>query len=87
VIFARPVPPARAQAKAHWDPQFQMLVDPRGRHLPVSWQLTDFIAREPVRLHLDLYSDTQAEQIERLLELGAARVDDWPYPTTPTLLF
>lgn len=66
--------------EAHWDPRFQMLVDPRGRHLPVSLQVTDSLAREPVRLHLDLYTDTQAEQVERLLELGATRVDDWPYP-------
>jgi catechol 2,3-dioxygenase-like lactoylglutathione lyase family enzyme len=66
--------------ESHWDAEFQMLVDPRGRHLPVSLQLTDSIAREPVRLHLDLYTDSQAEQVGRLVELGATQVDDWPYP-------
>ncbi|WP_328474675.1 VOC family protein [Actinoplanes sp. NBC_00393] len=63
-----------------WDTQFQMLVDPDGRYLPVSLQLTDSAPREPVRLHLDLYTDAQAEQVERLVELGATRIDDWPYP-------
>jgi len=63
-----------------WDTQFQMLVDPRGRYLPVSLQLTDSAPREPVRLHLDLYTDRQAQQVERLIDLGATPVDGWPYP-------
>ena len=63
-----------------WDTQFQMLVDPRGRKLPLSLQLADSAPREPVRLHLDLYTDAQAEQVERLVGLGATRVEDWPYP-------
>ncbi|WP_433383137.1 VOC family protein [Actinoplanes sp. CA-142083] len=46
----------------------------------MSLQLTDSVAREPVRLHLDLYTDAQAAQVERLVELGATRVDDWRYP-------
>jgi catechol 2,3-dioxygenase-like lactoylglutathione lyase family enzyme len=66
--------------EAEWDAQFQMLVDPQGRYLPVSLQRTDSVAREPVRLHLDLYTDAQAEHVERLIKLGATRVDDWPYP-------
>jgi catechol 2,3-dioxygenase-like lactoylglutathione lyase family enzyme len=63
-----------------WDAEFQMLVDPRGRQLPVSLQLADAGPREPVRLHLDLYTDEQARQVERLVGLGATRVEDWPYP-------
>lgn len=63
-----------------WDAEFQMLVDPRGRHLPVSLQLAGAAPREPVRLHLDLYTDEQARQVERLVALGATRVTDWPYP-------
>lgn len=31
-------------------------------------------------MHLDLYTSEQARQIERLVMLGAARVDEWPYP-------
>ena len=46
----------------------------------MSLQLTDSAPREPVRLHLDLYTDAQAAQVERLVELGASRAADWPYP-------
>ena len=31
------------------------------------------------RHHLDLFSDDQAAEVERLLELGADTVDDWEY--------
>ena len=63
-----------------WDPQFMMLVDPARRRLPVSLQLTDSPPKEPVRVHLDLYTREQARHIERLIGLGATRVADWPYP-------
>ncbi len=35
------------------------------------------------RTHLDLYAgdrDEQEAEIERLISLGATRVEDWPYP-------
>lgn len=63
-----------------WDPEFQMLVDPHGRHLPVSLQLAHSGPVEPVRIHLDLYTDDQAAQVERLVELGAVEAENWPYP-------
>lgn len=66
--------------EAEWDPEFQMLLDPAGRRLPVSLQLTDSGPREPVRVHLDLYTDDQDGQVERLVALGATRVESWPYP-------
>jgi hypothetical protein len=31
-------------------------------------------------IHLDLYALDQSAEIERLVRLGARRVDDWPYP-------
>lgn len=31
-------------------------------------------------IHLDLYAHDQATEVERLLGLGARRVEDWPYP-------
>ena len=31
-------------------------------------------------LHLDLYARAQAREVERLVGLGARRVEDWPYP-------
>ena len=69
--------------EATTDPEFTMLVDPSGRRLPVSLQRTDGPPQEPVRLHLDLYTDDQPRHVERLVALGATRVDDWPYPEDP----
>ncbi len=63
-----------------WDPEFIVLVDPVGRRLPVSLQLTDSPPKEPVRVHLDLYTGEQARHVGRLAELGATRVEQWPYP-------
>ncbi len=57
-----------------------MLVHTAGKGLPVSLQLTDTDPKEPVRVHLDLYTSAQVRHVERLVELGATRVDDWPYP-------
>lgn len=68
------------QREQAWDPEFMMLVDRRGRGLPVSLQLTDSDPKEPVRVHVDLYTNEQARHVERLVGLGASRVDDWPYP-------
>lgn len=66
--------------ETEWDPEFMMLVDPDGRRLPVSLQLTDSEPREPVRVHLDLYTSEQSGHVERLVALGATRVESWPYP-------
>lgn len=66
--------------KQDWDPEFMMLVDPAGRRIPVSLQLADSPSSEPVRVHLDLYTNEQARHVERLAALGATRVDKWPYP-------
>lgn len=68
------------QREPAWDPKFMMLVDPDGRRVAVSLQLADAPPREPVRVHLDLYTSEQARQIERLVGLGATRVENWPYP-------
>ena len=66
--------------EADWDPAFMMLVDPQRRRLPVSLQITDTEPQEPVRVHLDLYTDEQERQVQRLVQLGATVVDEWPYP-------
>ena len=63
-----------------WDRAFMMLVDPKGRRSSLSLQLSDAPPKEPVRVHLDLYTDYQARHVERLVKLGATRVEDWPYP-------
>ena len=63
-----------------WDAEFTLLEDPAGTWPPVSLQLADSPPGEPVRIHLDLYTATQAHHVERLVELGATRLTDWPYP-------
>jgi len=68
------------QREAEMDSRFVMLVDPEGRRVRVSLQLADAPPREPVRVHLDLYTDEQARHVERLVGLGATRVNEWPYP-------
>jgi catechol 2,3-dioxygenase-like lactoylglutathione lyase family enzyme len=68
------------QREKEWDPDFMMLVDPDGHRLPISLQRTDSQPKEPVRVHLDLYTSEQARHVERLVRLGATRVEQWPYP-------
>jgi catechol 2,3-dioxygenase-like lactoylglutathione lyase family enzyme len=68
------------QREQEWDPSFMMLVDPKSQRPSVSFQLTDAPPREPVRVHLDLYTSEQQRQVERLVALGATQVNDWPYP-------
>jgi catechol 2,3-dioxygenase-like lactoylglutathione lyase family enzyme len=63
-----------------WDPDFMMLEHPDRERLPVSLQRTDAPPVEPVRVHLDLYTGDQDLHVRRLVDLGATRVDDWPYP-------
>jgi catechol 2,3-dioxygenase-like lactoylglutathione lyase family enzyme len=65
------------------DPEFTMLQPRTGSGVPVSLQLTDQASTSPVRVHLDLYTDDQPGQVERLVGLGATRVEDWPYPKDP----
>jgi catechol 2,3-dioxygenase-like lactoylglutathione lyase family enzyme len=71
------------QREQEWDPEFMMLVDPDGRRTPLSLQLTDADPTQPVRVHLDLYTDEQQRHVERLVGLGATEVagHEWPYPT------
>jgi catechol 2,3-dioxygenase-like lactoylglutathione lyase family enzyme len=66
--------------EATFDPSFMMLVDGNERGLPLSLQKAESPPKEPVRIHLDLYTDDQDRQVSRLVGLGATKVDDWPYP-------
>ncbi|MVA76085.1 VOC family protein [Auraticoccus sp. F435] len=65
------------------DPEFTMLVSSDPARPPISLQLTDQPVLQPVRLHLDLYTSEQERQVERLVALGASRVEDWQYPEDP----
>jgi catechol 2,3-dioxygenase-like lactoylglutathione lyase family enzyme len=66
--------------EAAMDPNFMMLVDPDEKRVPLSLQRSAHPPREPVRVHLDLYTDEQARHVARLVGLGAEEVRDWPYP-------
>jgi catechol 2,3-dioxygenase-like lactoylglutathione lyase family enzyme len=63
-----------------FDPQFMVLVDPAGKGVPVSMQHSEAAPRSPARVHLDLYTSEQQRHVDRLVGLGAKRVEDWPYP-------
>ena len=47
----------------------------------MSLQKAESPPKEPVRLHLDLYTDEQERHVSRLVGLGATRVDAWRYPS------
>ena len=63
-----------------WDPEFMMLVDPEGGRFTLSLQLADSVPELPAPVHLDLYTHDQERHVERLVYLGATRVEGWPYP-------
>jgi predicted enzyme related to lactoylglutathione lyase len=62
------------------DDQFAKLVDPLGRGPSILVQRAKEIPPEPAPVHIDLYTTERDQHIERLVKLGATRVDDWPYP-------
>jgi len=66
--------------ESEWDPEFMVLVDPGSRRTPVSLQISQTLSAAPVRVHLDLYTSEQELHVQRLVGLGATRVEDWPYP-------
>lgn len=60
------------------DDDWAVLLPHEGQEgLQLSLKLTE--SEAPRRHHLDLFSDDQAADVERLLELGADTVDDWEY--------
>ena len=57
---------------------FAILRDPQGGHVNISVQVVPEKRIGKNRLHLDLYTDNQEEEVRRLLELGATL-----HPRTP----
>jgi catechol 2,3-dioxygenase-like lactoylglutathione lyase family enzyme len=49
-----------------------------GQQLAIS--LVHANAAERRRHHLDLYADDQTAEVERLIGIGATRVEEWRYP-------
>ena len=62
------------------DETFVVLAPPDGVGQNISLMLSETPVQEKPRVHLDLYADDPAKEIERLLELGASRVDWQDYP-------
>lgn len=62
------------------DDQFAPVRDPAGLGPTVLVQRADKIPSDPTPVHLDLYTASRDEHVERLVALGATRVTDWPYP-------
>ena len=64
------------------EPDWVILQPRDGRGPNLSLNLGDTRPTEVPHVHLDLYADDQAAEVERLLGLGARRVD-WSYPDEP----
>jgi catechol 2,3-dioxygenase-like lactoylglutathione lyase family enzyme len=63
------------------DADFVILVPPTGAGALLALNESDSAPQEVPHVHLDLYAgdaDDQAAEVERLVGLGASRVD-WPY--------
>jgi len=62
---------------------FVILVPTNGVGQRISLDRDDAVPQDFPHVHLDLYAGDavdQAAEVERLVSLGAMRVDDWPYP-------
>jgi hypothetical protein len=62
------------------DETFTVLMPPDGVGQNVSLMLSETPAQDKPRVHLDLYTPTPEQEVERLLGLGASRVDWRDYP-------
>lgn len=64
------------------------LVDPDAQGLAVGLQARDDAKPEGEvnRVHLDLMADDIEAEVDRLTELGARRVEGWPYPPEATFV-
>jgi hypothetical protein len=59
---------------------FAILRDPHRRHVNISVQVVPERRIGKNRLHLDLYTDNQEDEVRRLLELGATLHSPTPEP-------
>lgn len=61
-----------------------VVLEPAGRAgAPLALDLSETPVQEHPRVHLDLYADDRAAEVERLVSLGAVRVDWDLYPEDP----
>jgi catechol 2,3-dioxygenase-like lactoylglutathione lyase family enzyme len=71
------------------DDDFIVLVAPNGTGTALALGTSESALQRHPRVHLDLYVDSSAEQaaeVERLLSLGARRVDWDLYPESPDFI-
>lgn len=71
------------------DDDFIRLVPPDGRGTAIALDASESPLQEHPRVHLDLFADSAAEQaaeVERLISLGARRVDWDLYPEDPDFI-
>jgi predicted enzyme related to lactoylglutathione lyase len=59
------------------DDTWVILVPREGAGAQLALALSETPVQDHPRLHLDLYAPDQAAEVERLIGLGATRVDDW----------
>lgn len=59
------------------DVDFAILVPKSGNGLQLSLKLAT--SDEPKRHHIDLITDNQKSEVERLLKLGATKMKNWKY--------
>lgn len=59
------------------DVDFAILVPKNGNGMQLSLKLTT--SDEPKRHHIDLVTDNQKTEVERLLKLGATKMENWKY--------
>lgn len=62
------------------EPDWVILEPADGSGPNLSLNLGETRPAEFPHVHLDLYADDQEAEVERLLGLGARRVEGWPYP-------
>jgi catechol 2,3-dioxygenase-like lactoylglutathione lyase family enzyme len=68
------------------DETWVVLVPQKGDGARLARMLSETPVQSHPRLHLDLYADDQAAEVERLVELGAARVNWDSYPDDPDFI-
>ncbi|HKU03945.1 MAG TPA: VOC family protein [Arthrobacter sp.] len=65
------------------DETWVTLVPASGPGAELSLMLSETPVQDHPRIHLDLYADDQSAEVERLVSLGARRVDWDSYPEDP----
>ncbi|MCJ7932324.1 MAG: hypothetical protein MUW56_01480 [Chryseobacterium sp.] len=63
--------------KRNPDPDFAILIPIVGDGMQLSLKLTR--SEEPKRHHIDLITENQEAEVQRLLSIGAAKMEEWDY--------